>query len=149
MKKLLTAVLVISCALFLLVACSKQPDGHDSQGKAIYLSQYQGKWVVINYWAKWCKPCLQELPELNTVYTTHRQQLVVLGVSFDKLSDADINAFAKRLHVEFPMLSTLDLAKYGVKNIGTLPTTFIISPQGKLVKTLHGPQTQASIEQAM
>ncbi len=147
-KTCVTTLLVIFASV-VLVSCSKQADTMDSHGKPISLASYQGKWVVINYWATWCKPCVKELPDLNALYTEQKDKVMVLGVNYDKMENAEINQFAKKLGVTFPMLREFPIQKYGVKDITGLPTTFIFNPKGKLVDTLHGPQTQASLEKAM
>ena len=76
-----------------LVSCSK-PDAYDSQGNPISLKQYQGKWIIINYWASWCGPCLEEMPTLNKLYHEYPNQLIILGVSFDGLNAEKINESA-------------------------------------------------------
>lgn len=138
-----TLLTLISLALIsFAAACSKQADSKDSKGHAIRLSDYDGKWVVINYWATWCKPCLKEMPALNALYLGNRDNVVVLGVSYDKLSNQEMNAFAKKLEIRYPLLSSFPLKKLGIERVDVLPITFIINPDGKLVKTLRGPQTE-------
>ncbi len=132
-----------------LTACKRGVDVIDAQGHKIRMVDYHDKWVVINYWATWCKPCLTELPELNTLYHTHTDKVVVLGVSFDGLSNAQIGEFAASLKLDFPMLSQFPIAKWGVNDISSLPVTFIVDPRGKLSQTLFGPQTQQSLLKAM
>jgi peroxiredoxin len=133
----------------ILAACSAKPDAVDSQGKPIYVKDYHGKWLVINYWAEWCKPCITELPELNALYKQQVPQVMVIGVSFDGLADAEMQRVAQKLHIDFPMTNNFPVQKFGVEHVEALPITFLISPQGKLVKTLHGPQTQQSLLKEM
>lgn len=141
----------IGLVLICLGGCTqkKQVDAMDSLGNPIKLADFHGKWVIINYWAQWCKPCLKELPDLNSLYLSRQNQVVVLGVSFDPLTDQQIQQFAKKTSIQFPMLAQFPLEKLGVNNIETLPITFIISPEGKWVKTLQGPQTQQALLQAI
>jgi peroxiredoxin len=140
-------------SLFIIVmglyGCSKQPDAIDSHGKPLNFSDYRGKWLVVNYWATWCKPCLTELPELNALYQTHADKLLILGVNFDHLPAAEIQKFAEPLQLKFPLLSQFPLEKYGIKDIPTLPVTFLISPEGKLAQALYGPQTSTNLLVAM
>jgi thiol-disulfide isomerase/thioredoxin len=128
------------------VMCSKS-NPVDSQGHPISLSHYKGKWVLVNYWAKWCEPCLKELPELDAFYQAHQNNVMVLGVSFDNLSNIEINDFSKQLGIHFPMLRKLPLMQFNVAKLDTLPTTIVISPQGKLTKVLYGPQDQTHLLQ--
>lgn len=138
----LLCILVISTLS--LAACTRA-DAHDSEGKSITMTDYRGKWVVINYWATWCKPCLIELPELERLHQEHNTQLAVLGVSFDTLDDESIQRVKQSLGLTFPLLATFPREKWGVTEISSLPVTLLISPQGHLVKTLYGPQTQQTL----
>jgi len=131
-----------------LVSCSK-PDAYDSQGNPISLKQYQGKWIIINYWASWCGPCLEEMPTLNKLYHEYPNQLIILGVSFDGLNAEKINESAKKLHVDYPLLSSFPLNKLGVAEVPILPTSFIVNPEGKFIKMLTGPQNEAEFKKAV
>ncbi len=67
-KKYLLPLLLFFCSLFILTACIKEkPDAEDSLGNPVYLSDYEGRWVVIAYWATWCKSCMTEIPILNVL----------------------------------------------------------------------------------
>lgn len=145
MFKLIKIYLGILCIAFILSSCSSNPDTYDSHGRPIFLKNYHGKWVIINYWAMWCKPCLTEIPTLNALYRQHKNKVMVLGVSFDQLTNQQIQRIAKKLDVTFPMLAYFPKEKFGIKNISTLPITFILTPDGKLYKTLKGPQTKKTL----
>lgn len=139
-------LLCLLCALT-LTGCQKKPDGVDVDGKSVSLCEYQGKWIVINYWASWCEHCAHELPELQTLAKNYPNKVCVLGVNFDGLTPEEIKKAQKNFGVTYPMLQQLSLEKYGVTAVDSLPTTFIICPQGILRATLHGPQTAAKIAQ--
>lgn len=127
----------------MLCACSNSADTYDSQGKPVRLSDYQGKWVVINYWATWCKPCLSEMPALNKLQEEHPEKVVIIGVSFDKLTNPEINAILDKYKLNYSMVSKFPLQeKFNIKSLSVLPISFIINPDGKLVKTLQGPQSE-------
>lgn len=143
MKKLLCLL----CLTLSLIACSDpKPQSYDSYGNAIHLNDYLGKWVVLNVWGTWCKPCIEELPELNQLQKNYRDQLVVVGVNIDGIPNAKINEFAEKFELEFPMLSSFPLKEtLNIESIRTVPMTFILDPKGKLVQTLYKPQTADSI----
>ena len=61
-------------------------------GGEVALSDYLGQWVVVNYWATWCAPCVKEMPELSTLHEAH-EDIVVLGLAFEDVDDADFNEF--------------------------------------------------------
>ena len=142
----------ITLLLFVfLVACSsqEQPGTKDSKGNSIRLSDYRGKWVLINYWATWCKPCKKEIPVLNDLYQKNKDKLVVLGVSYDKLTNDEINAVVKDQSIQYPMLSAFPLRNLGISHLSVLPVTFIINPKGELIRMLKGPQTEAQLKRAV
>lgn len=141
--------LIFSFFILCVTACHPKPDATDSHGNPIYLSDFHGKWIIVNYWATWCPPCLKELPALNALYANHHDKLVVLGVNFDGLPSADIDNFSQKLHLTFPLLSSFPLSKFDVKEIATLPTTLIITPEGKLHKIVYGPQTEGMLLKEM
>ena len=101
------------------------------------------KWTVINYFAEWCTPCLRELPELNAYYQNGEARL--LGVSYDNLSAEALKAMIERQQIRFPVVASEDVSNLPVPMPSVLPTTYIISPDGKLVKTLHGEQTEQGL----
>lgn len=139
-------VLIILTAFF-LTACSGKPNAYDSNGKAIYFSHYKGKWIVLNYWASWCTPCAQEIPQLNTFYKQYHQQVAVFGINFDG-QDTQVNI--KKMNIHFPTLMENNVGQYfGIQQVSGLPTTYLINPEGKLTKILQGEQTVQSLKQAM
>lgn len=129
--RLSTIVLALFLILMTIGACDRSSDARDSKGNPIRLSDYQGKWVIINYWATWCEPCLEEMPALDKLYRHHSNNLVVLGVSQDALSNPELLKTEKKMAIHYPLLSTFPLEKIGIKNISVLPTTFILKPKRK------------------
>ncbi len=136
--------------LTILVGCSQPAEWQDSEGKPIKLSDYRGKWVVINYWSSLCRPCAEEIPELNLFYFAHKDKdAVVLGYNYDHVPSAQIPLLIQRMGVLFPTLITDPSDTFGITSIPGLPMSFLIGPDGKLKQTLLGEQTQYSLEQAM
>ena len=103
----------------------------------VRLSDFRGRWVIVNFWATWCMPCLLELPELQAFHEAHHERITVVGVNFEEIAPSEIQALVKRLVITFPIvLSNGDpLPGFTLKG---LPTTFLISPDGKLVDTHLG-----------
>ena len=139
-KKILQHFLIL-IFIILLTACSQKPDAYDSQGNAITINDYKGKWIIINYWATWCEPCYAEMPALNKIYQDNNDKVVVLGVSYDQLPKTEIQKTIQKMKIHYPMLTSFPIKKYGVKQVSVLPTSFIINPHGKLIKVLVGPQS--------
>ncbi|MCB1662054.1 MAG: TlpA family protein disulfide reductase [Pseudomonadales bacterium] len=132
--------------LLQLIACSRT-EFTDAQGNEFGWDDFRGRWLVINYWAEWCKPCLEEIPELNQLYQHHRNDsATVLGINFDRLDLAELRRQITALNVQFPVLQSDPEQKLDYLLPEVLPTTYIFDREGKLAHKLVGPQTQASIE---
>ena len=100
------------------------------------------QWNVINYWAIWCKPCREEIPELNRL--NQMENVVVLGVNFDGKSGEALVADADALGIAFGIIDD-PATSFKITRPALLPTTLVLSPEGALVATLVGPQTAESI----
>ena len=120
----------------------------DTRGKIHTLSQYAGKWVVVNYWATSCPPCIKEIPQLEAFHQRHKNHdAVVLGVDFEDISLAWLKDFMDSMSMSYPVLRSdmsQQVTPFGV--IMMLPTTFIISPAGELVARQAGAVTAADLE---
>jgi thiol-disulfide isomerase/thioredoxin len=136
--------------LILVCACSQPAHAIiDSKGNKINLNDWRNKWVVINYWASWCAPCAEEIPQLNQFYKRYQNQVILLGVNEENLSRTDLMNAMNILHIQYPVLQVDPASILKLPAITVLPTTFIINPEGKLVKELIGPQTVKSLENLM
>ena len=136
--------------LALALICSAMLAGCDTQerGKradAFSLQAYQGKWVILNYWAEWCGPCVEEIPELNALQKNHSQDLVVLGVNFDKISGGELHELARQMHIGFALVDPDPADILRLSRPASLPTTYLYNPAGELAFKLVGPQTAASL----
>ena len=129
---------------FLLLACAEQ-SGDSSTAS---LENHRGQWIVINYWAQWCKPCIEEIPELNALDQKY-EQVTVLGVNYDGAIGEALAEQKNRLGLAFASLEADPSAQLGIPRPIVLPTTLILNPEGQLAATLVGPQTTESLEQAM
>jgi thiol-disulfide isomerase/thioredoxin len=112
--------------------------------KTVAIDNYRGQWVVVNYWAEWCKPCIKEIPELNDL-NSQNADVTVLGVNFDGAVGDELARQLDELKVAFETLPYDPSAELGIERPRALPTTVIISPEGDLKEVLIGPQTQESL----
>lgn len=134
--------------VFLLSACESRADFSYSDGSTGNYGQFAGKWLLINYWADWCKPCIKEIPELNAFASQHAN-VVVIGVNYDILPVAEEQAIVKKLDIRFPVIRTHIHQHYSYDMPLSLPTTIVINPEGKVHNILKGPQTTESLTQAI
>lgn len=120
----------------------------DTTGKQHQLSDYKGKWVLVNYWATWCPPCLEEIPDLVSLYDAHKDKnLVVLGVALEYKSAKEVADYVDDMLMSYPIVLGNDKVTAQIGPSEVLPTTYIFNPQGKLVKTRRGLITKQYIEQ--
>jgi thiol-disulfide isomerase/thioredoxin len=117
------------------------------RGAEISLSELRGDWVLVNFWATWCKPCRKEIPELSALHQ-ERENIHVLGLAFEEVEQAAILAFLEDYQAVYP-IALIDVYNppevFGSRMV--LPTTVVISPQGEKVKTFLGPITRDQLEQ--
>jgi peroxiredoxin len=118
----------------------------DMKGQTHRLTDYRGKWVLVNFWATWCPPCQQETPELVALHNAHKDKdLVVLGMALDS-SKKDVEKFIVKYQVSYPMAVGDYKMAAQLGDIEALPSTFLIDPKGKLVGFQEGMITREAIE---
>lgn len=135
------------------VSAQKVPDFSlpDLNGTLVSLSSFQGKGVIVDFWATWCPPCVKEIPHFVELYDTYKDKgLVILGVSLDDAKE-DILQFLGKQKIPYPVLHadklTLSKVTSDFGGVQFIPTTFFISPDGRLVKRLEGYHTKSDLEQ--
>jgi thiol-disulfide isomerase/thioredoxin len=119
----------------------------DTAGDVHRLADYQGKWVIVNYWATWCPPCLEEVPDLVNLYDQRRgKDVMVIGVVFEFNNIDEVEKFVDDMLMSYPVVlgNVQVAAEIGPAEI--LPTTYIYNPRGELVKIRRGLITRQYIE---
>ena len=118
----------------------------DTNGKTHTLSGYKGKWVLVNYWATWCPPCLEEIPDLIALNENKKNNLVVIGVAMDYRSAKQVTDFAEGLLVDYPIVLGTPAIIRQIGPVQGLPTTYLFNPEGKMVAQQVGLITRQAVE---
>jgi thiol-disulfide isomerase/thioredoxin len=145
MGRPLRMVVGVIIAGLLLAGCAEDW-GVDQHGRKVTAEQLEGQWLVINYWAEWCKPCRTEIPELNRLSDELRGQgAQVLGINFDALQGEALSKAAKFFDIRFTVLVQDPAARLQLPRNDVLPVTYIIDADGRLRERLLGEQTAAGL----
>jgi thiol-disulfide isomerase/thioredoxin len=142
--------LAFGLGLALMACASVQADTEKSpalqvttlEGKSFDLAKHRGKWVVVNWWATWCVPCIKELPEISHFVTQHKDSVVAIGLAFEDSEKTDIVEFLKKRPVAFPVAQVDPYEP--PKDFGAplgLPNTYVIAPDGRVAREFLGPVT--------
>ncbi|MDX1915843.1 MAG: TlpA disulfide reductase family protein [Methylophilus sp.] len=111
----------------------------DISGKKHVLQDYRGKWVFVNFWATWCPPCLEEVPDLVGLYDARKgKDVMVIGVVIDYDTEQVVSKYVDEMLMTYPIVlgDAKSIAQFGSAEI--LPTTYIYNPRGELVKVKRG-----------
>ncbi len=118
----------------------------DTQGVHHNLAQSKGHWVVVNFWATWCVPCIQEIPEIAAFHKQH-PEVQVIGIATDVEDVAKVKAFASRVGHDYPLVISDDRVEKQLGSPNALPTTRIYNPAGKLVYDKPGRVDRKFLEE--
>jgi thiol-disulfide isomerase/thioredoxin len=117
-------------------------------GSKINLDRYQGKWLVVNYWATWCPPCIVEMPELQSFHDENvDKNAMVVGINAEHISKQRLQTFLDDYFITYPNFVSGPTQQSELGLIPGLPTTFLVTPEGKVVARQVGPVTREMIEQ--
>lgn len=118
-------------------------------GNGYDLAEHRGKWVVVNFWATWCSPCLKEMPELSALHTM-REHISVVGLAYEEIDVPAMQSFLTEHPVAYP-IAIIDVydppADFDTPR--GLPMTYLIAPDGKVARQFLGPVTAREIEAAI
>jgi thiol-disulfide isomerase/thioredoxin len=145
-KRLLPILLLFAVAVG-IAAKTVDFELPDLDGRLHKLSDYRGKWVVVNYWATWCPPCLEEMPELERFHINHKEKdAIVLGVNLQMIDTSELKEFVEQQFISYPVLREEPASNTELGQVPGLPTTFLVAPDGHLAARQVGPVTAAMLE---
>lgn len=107
---------------------------NDLDGNVISTAAFHGKVVLINFWATWCPPCRDEIPEMIELASRYKDRLQIIGVSMDDAPSAEVREFVKASNINYPIvMGSRELsAEYG--GVPALPTSFVLNTDGRVVQ---------------
>jgi thiol-disulfide isomerase/thioredoxin len=116
-------------------------------GKSFDLYKQRGKWVIVNYWATWCAPCLKELPDISAYVSAHKNSVAAVGLAFEDSDKADIEKYLKEHPISYPVaqIDVMEPPKDFDVPKG-LPNTYLIAPDGHVAKVFLGPITPKDLD---
>jgi len=152
---------ILLVALLCCLAVAAHADGAESlfattvsdlTDKPAALSAYKGKPLIINFWARWCGPCREEIPEFIKAHAKYKSKGVeVIGIAVEDNTEG-VRDFAKAYEMDYPVVVAKSKGIGLMQALGNsqagLPFTVVIDRQGKLVSRKLGPMTKADMETA-
>lgn len=118
-------------------------------GQSFAVADHAGQWIVVNYWATWCGPCIKEMPELDEL-DRERDDVMVLGLAFEDTTPEDLKRFLSKHEVQYA-IAPIDVyappEAFAVPR--GLPTTHLLGPDGTLRQSFIGPVSRADLERAI
>ncbi|QCR34538.1 thiol-disulfide oxidoreductase ResA [Lysinibacillus sp. SGAir0095] len=121
----------------------------DLNGEKHRLSEYEGQGLFLNFWGTWCEPCKKEFPIIDRQYHEYQKQGVqVLAVNIAE-SDFAVRNYIESKGLTFPVVIDKEKSVMTAYNINPLPTTFLINPNGEIVKIITGEMNETMVKQYM
>lgn len=118
-------------------------------GKTFNLAAERGKWVILNFWATWCSPCIAEMPAISKYVATHKN-VTAIGLAYDSTPRAEVLAFVHRHPVDYPLAQLdTDHPPSGLKMPDGLPTTYLVAPDGHVAQRFIGPVNAKLLDAAI
>lgn len=117
------------------------------EGNDAALNDFQGNYVLLNFWATWCVPCLKEMPSMQQLYQRYQEKnFTIVAVSIDTDTKDKVPAFVEKLKLTFPILLDPNNQASKVYGVKDLPSSFLLSPEGKVIAAAKGERDWFSEE---
>jgi thiol-disulfide isomerase/thioredoxin len=119
----------------------------DLNDRKVKLSDFKGKVVVLNFWTTWCPPCRAEIPHFMDLYTAYRNKgMEVVGIALEPSNVRGVKEFVQRYRISYPVLIGDSKVSSDYGGIMSIPTTFVITQDGKVFRGYEGYQEREILE---
>lgn len=148
LAKSFSGLLLLLALILPVTASAVDMPLEDINGNRMNLKSFEGKWLVVNYWATWCPPCIEEMPELQAFHDEHAgKDAMVIGINTELIGRGRLLRFLDDYFITYPIFISKPTQQSELGLIPGLPTTFLVNPDGKVVARQVGPVTRDMIEQ--
>lgn len=123
-----------------------------TEGEGLTLSDYQGKRVIMNFWATWCPPCIAEMPHLQSFYSDHKDEgleVIAINLTESEAKKEGVYPFIDEYQLTFPVVFDEDSLVASLYQVTTIPTTYILNSKGEIEQKIVGPMTYEIIEELL
>ena len=132
------ALILIGMTAGVLTREATRYDFITSDGQEYQWRELNQSWVVVNYFAPWCAPCLKEIPQLNQFANTKPDNVRLFAINYDPADQQQVQALRQKYDIRFPVIVAGPDTQLPMTPPPALPATFIIAPDGQVVSTLMG-----------
>ncbi len=146
---LMSMVMFTGCSMAQESAPKKAPDFSlpDVEGRTVRLSDYNGKVVMLNFFAAWCPPCGAEIPDfVEMINTRDSEKFMIIGISVERGGAAALKKFAAEKKINYPVLMDDGIVSGAYGPIYSIPTTFIIDKEGNITQKIIGSRAKKDFE---
>lgn len=133
----------IAMLMMLALAGCEKIQFQKAGGDSLDWDSLRGQWVLVNYWAEWCKPCIEEIPELNAL--DGLANVTVVGVNYDGVQGQALRDLGRKMGISYILLQEDPGPAFDWTLPVALPATFVVKPDGELLQARFGAQTQQDI----
>jgi len=110
----------------------------DLDGDVVSTASWRGKVVILNFWATWCPPCREEIPEMIELSKRFKDRLQIVGVSMDDAPEDEVRQFTRNLGIDYPIVMGSGALSREYGGVPALPTTFVANTEGRIVQKHEG-----------
>ena len=146
---LMSLVVVLAMIAGVITYQHTQPDFKTVSGQGYRWQSLEGQWIVVNYFAEWCAPCLREMPELNALSANPPENTRVFTLNYDLKSPQALSDMAAKYNIQVELIIASENTPLVVPRPSYLPATYIVGPDGEIRKALMGEVTESGLRETI